>query len=430
MELHQDLFNPHEAGFTLLYVEDSLVNREYTLGIVSPHFSEVINANNGAQGLEIFVKRRPDLVITDIRMPVMDGITMADHIRDLDRDVPIIITSAHSDRDVLMQSIRTGITRFIMKPVNATELVQTIDELKLLILLRRRIQLQTKLIEAVLDAQDFVTVITDGESLFAMNRFSLAFTGYPDMDAFQREHRCICEFFIPEAGFLANTPDWITTVRQAAGASIQVQMTDARDGELHTFTATCSELPDFGGRFVISFIDITELERQRKDLEKLARIDPLTGVFNRHHFNTLLDFNIEKHRRYGEEQTFSILLFDIDHFKQINDQFGHLVGDTILTQFTRLIQSKIRKSDFLARWGGEEFVLLSPDTDIGSSTILAEKLRSVIEGHKFEGIDRPLTCSVGLTSYKDGDSLNSLMDRADRALYEAKNNGRNCIFPG
>lgn len=430
MELHQDLFDSREADFTLLYVEDSLVNREYILKIVGPLFSEITIAHNGAQGLEFFQTKRPDLVIADIRMPVMDGITMADHIREIDRDVPIIITSAHSDRDVLMQSIRTGITRFIMKPVNAPELIQAISELKLLSLLRRRILLQTRLIEAVLDSQDFVTVITDGEVLFAMNRHSLDFVGFPDMESFQAKHRCICEFFLQEPGFLANTPDWLSIMRQATGAPVQVKMRDARDSMVHTFTATCSELPGFGGRFVLSFIDITELERQRKDLEKLARIDPLTGVFNRHHFNTLLDFNIEKHRRYAEDQTFSILLFDIDHFKEVNDRFGHLVGDEILKQFTGIILSKIRKSDFLARWGGEEFVLLSPETDIGNSTILAEKLRAVVGAHAFEGIDHPLTCSVGVTSYRQGDSLNSLMDRADRALYEAKNHGRNCVFPG
>ncbi|MBW7859377.1 MAG: GGDEF domain-containing protein, partial [Leptonema sp. (in: Bacteria)] len=202
---------------------------------------------------------------------------------------------------------------------------------------------------------------------------------------------------------------------------------NAANGNIHTFTIRANLLPNSKEHYIVSFFDITELESQRRELETLAMIDPLTGVYNRHHFNTILQFNLNKFRRYEDVHTFALLMVDLDFFKKINDTFGHLTGDEVLKEFTTLAGQQIRKSDYLARWGGEEFVVLAPEANLEQASLLADKLRLYIANHQFKRIDSSLTISIGITICNKDDSIASIVDRADRALYAAKHAGRNCV---
>jgi diguanylate cyclase (GGDEF)-like protein len=131
----------------------------------------------------------------------------------------------------------------------------------------------------------------------------------------------------------------------------------------------------------------------------------------------------------------TLLLVDIDHFKQVNDKYGHLVGDEILFAVASVLTQQIRPSDLLARYGGEEFALILPDTSIVEAKLLAERVRAAIETSMYKldnGVDQDinLTISVGITSLLLGDEINSLLARADQALYQAKENGRNRVEVG
>ncbi len=155
----------------------------------------------------------------------------------------------------------------------------------------------------------------------------------------------------------------------------------------------------------------------------LATIDPLTKVYNRLKFDEILQTEIERAKRY--KTSFSLIMFDIDDFKKINDTFGHQVGDFILKEMARLVKKNIRATDFLARWGGEEFMVLAPHTNITCAEKLACKLKIVIENHDFK-IGK-ITASFGVTEYEEGDTPNSIIHRADEALYQAKNKGKNQV---
>jgi diguanylate cyclase (GGDEF)-like protein len=168
-----------------------------------------------------------------------------------------------------------------------------------------------------------------------------------------------------------------------------------------------------------------ELLSKASKLEEKASVDFLTKLYNREKFDSFLDYEISKNNRY-ENQYLSILLLDIDHFKKVNDTFGHLVGDTILKEIAKILTVCSRDSDIVARWGGEEFILLLPQTNIEQATIVAEKLRVTIENHKFETVPR-VTCSIGISQFHKKETKKSLFERADEALYKAKEKGRNQV---
>ncbi|MDH5611116.1 MAG: GGDEF domain-containing protein [Gammaproteobacteria bacterium] len=174
-----------------------------------------------------------------------------------------------------------------------------------------------------------------------------------------------------------------------------------------------------------------QLEKEikiRKDAEErlgvLVITDPLTLLYNRRKFNEILSYEIARDRRY--KSGLSLIFFDIDYFKKVNDTYGHEVGDKVLKQFSTIIKESIRDSDLFARWGGEEFVLLISDSDPEKARSIAEKTRHLIENTEFETVGK-ITASFGVASLMGDDDERTLINRADNALYLAKENGRNLV---
>jgi diguanylate cyclase (GGDEF)-like protein len=163
-------------------------------------------------------------------------------------------------------------------------------------------------------------------------------------------------------------------------------------------------------------------------LAREARSDSLTGLLNRRALGEILDQESERARRYG--RPFSVLLLDVDHFKKVNDQLGHDVGDEVLRQLAKTCDRALRGSDRLGRWGGEEFLVLLPETKPAEAAALAERLRSTVADRTFlcRGLVVPVTVSLGVTSMVLGETWDSAYVRLDEALYEAKRGGRNrCV---
>ena len=159
-------------------------------------------------------------------------------------------------------------------------------------------------------------------------------------------------------------------------------------------------------------------------LEIKATTDALTGLFNRAKFDASLQLELARAERYGN--SLSLVVYDVDHFKHVNDIHGHQAGDRVLIQLSNLVSRGIRQTDLLTRWGGEEFFLLLPDSDGPTAALVAEKLRSAIAQAPFDQVGG-ITCSFGVTEFVSGDTAESLVARADNALYRAKLNGRNRV---
>lgn len=195
---------------------------------------------------------------------------------------------------------------------------------------------------------------------------------------------------------------------------------------LHVF----SWFDDQGKVVVIRTIarDITSEKVVEDQLRQLAERDSLTGIYNRRMFFNFIE--TEANRAMRHERNLALIMFDIDHFKQVNDTFGHDAGDDVLTGIVDVLKEEIRKTDILARYGGEEFLVLLPETDAAGAMALAEKIRVVVEAIRHDKVDRPVTISLGITVFSGKeDSVDGFLKRADDALYKAKNGGRNrCEF--
>lgn len=178
------------------------------------------------------------------------------------------------------------------------------------------------------------------------------------------------------------------------------------------------------GVFLHYAADVTKYKKMEEELRLLSVTDSLTNVYNRRYFMQKLQEEIERAKRSDRE--FSLIMLDIDRFKSINDKFGHNAGDLVLKNITELIKSRIRKTDTLARWGGEEFLLLLPDTPVKNAVRLAEELRDNLSRLNIPGIGN-VTASFGVAGYRAGDTIDALLQRADDSMYEAKAAGRNCV---
>lgn len=177
--------------------------------------------------------------------------------------------------------------------------------------------------------------------------------------------------------------------------------------------------------------DITEqvnaekaLHQKEQELEKLATTDILTGCYNRYYIMKLIEEEINRIKRTGE--SLSLIMYDFDHFKQINDNYGHHAGDNVLQESTQIISQVIREIDKVGRYGGEEFLILLPFSNLSSALEVAKRVKDVVASHHFKDL-KQVTLSLGVVQYNDKESLHSFLKRVDDKMYQSKHLGRNII---
>ena len=287
---------------------------------------------------------------------------------------------------------------------------------------------QKKYYKNILDTSTNVVVINDTKNIISVNHtFFHYFCAYQNLNEFKKQHPCICDFFVKEEGYLQKDNDgvnWVDYLVHASKDMTQKVKMDI-DGKIYYFIVSASLISLELHHYSIVLSDITQEEGYRIELELLAITDPLTKIANRRHYNNTLANEIYFAKRYAK--AFSLIMFDIDFFKKINDEYGHDVGDKILVTYTQFIQSHLRKADTFCRIGGEEFAIILPHTRKQNAYEIAQKLRSMIEESQ-EIL--PITMSFGVVEYRDEESADDIFKRADDALYRAKESGRNRVVLG
>ncbi len=284
----------------------------------------------------------------------------------------------------------------------------------------------SKKFQTVIDTLDEMILVKSNCDIQSVNKSLRKFFGIKNISEFKKRNKCLSHYFIEAKGHLSLdltniTDNLIETLKNTEKTKRVVQMKNYK-GEICTLAIKIDKLEDEDNQHVIVLSDITKLQQRAEKFKKRANIDALTGVYGRSKFDELYHSEFSRSTRYLNPLT--IIFIDIDHFKIINDTHGHDVGDEILKVFAKLISSNRREFDIFARWGGEEFILMLPQTNINDGYKLGEKIRKTIASYEFDKA-ASLTCSIGLSMLNKGDTKETLIKRADNALYKAKTTGRN-----
>ncbi|WP_457749438.1 GGDEF domain-containing protein [Sulfurimonas sp.] len=279
----------------------------------------------------------------------------------------------------------------------------------------------------IIDNSTNIVIVSDTKKLVSANKtFFKYFKGYKNIEDFSKKHSCICEFFQDEEGYLTSINDGLSWIQYLIKNEIIYHKVKMKiDEDEYYFTISASILDKKNSLYGVIMSNITEQETYKKELELLAINDALTNIGNRRFFHQKLDEQIALTQRYNTP--FSLIIFDIDFFKKVNDNYGHDVGDKVLVEYTKYISSILRDSDIFCRIGGEEFIVILSNTTKDKAYLLAQKLREGVEHSKKI---LPITMSFGVAGYEKGDDDISLYKRVDLALYKAKETGRNKVVLG
>ncbi len=291
----------------------------------------------------------------------------------------------------------------------------------------RELSLANKRLKTIINSQNNLIVIVNNDKMIEVNKKVLDFFGFDTFEAMIKTNKCICSFFIKckECFHLDQVPENSSCINYLKSLRKKHRIVNmiSKDLEVRSFQINIDDY-DKNGSSIITFNDITDILLKQKLLEYKAQHDQLTNIYNRQKTDEVL-LNICKYSNRRKEKI-GLIMFDIDHFKIVNDQYGHDTGDEVLKCITKLVQANIRAEDSFGRWGGEEFILIIRHSTLQETIKKAENLRKTLENFKAENIPS-VTASFGVTELKAGDTAKTILKRADIALYKAKKAGRNRV---
>lgn len=418
------------SGITFLYVEDDGDGREMLSRIFMVRYPDLrlLVAENGQQGLELFKEHQPDIVMSDMNMPIMNGILMSKEIKKLSPEVIIIAITAHNEPTYLLESIEIGIRHYVLKPVNTTELFMVVDksieEIMLKRLVRETEAERAKLAAIVEFSNDAIFSVTDQGIISSWNAGAEAIYGYTAEEVLEKN----ISLLTPSERSSEVSELYLKALN---GELIKHFETVGcrKDGKQIIISLTLSTIQDVSGNIAgVSSIarDITERSEMEATIKHQAKHDLLTDLPNRQLFMDFLSLELPQARRNGTK--LALLFMDLNGFKQINDTLGHQAGDCLLQEVAQRLRGCIRESDTVARLGGDEFTVLMPD--ISQSGDLGTVLRKILgifeKPFMLEGTPVHSSTSIGISMYPDdGSTIDELMKKADIAMYDAKGTARN-----
>ena len=411
-------FEQHDIS--LLYVEDEPATREQLAGLLERMVRTVYVASDGIAGLDLYTTHMPDIVVTDIMMPNLDGLEMARRIRLIDPDSQIIVLTAYNETEYLMKCISIGISHFIHKPVDITKLSQAINQCNDYIQMKRRMQKQEDLIHLLSQAMEqaptpVVITALDG-TIEYVNAMFCTVTGYDKDEVIGQTPRLL------KSGL--NAPELYQNLWETirAGNDWECELTNRRkNGQIYWESVRISPLRNSHGiitKYLKVAQDITDRKRYEEDLQYLSTHDSLTGLYNRVYFDAEM-----KRLAASREFPVSIIVADIDGLKRVNDTHGHDTGDQLIQAAATALLSAFRASDVVSRIGGDEFAVLLPGTDQDTAQEAVDRITSSFDSKIVRLYGGGL--SLGMATAATGEELTARLKQADERMYIHKYSKRN-----
>lgn len=448
----------------ILVVDDILPNVKLLEAKLKNEYYEVFTATNGEEALEKANRERPDLILLDIMMPGMDGYEVCRRIKANPEiaHIPIVMVTALTDPEDKVRGLEVGADDFLSKPINDIALMarvrslvrlkMTIDEWRV----RENAANQLGIVDQssmMTDSGENGRILIIEDKEFEQNKFT---------DSLQAEHDLVmCVASGPRAIELVNKYDFdviILSLNLTAEDGLRLVShlkSNARTrglplvmvGKEEDMPKIASGLEVGAHDYLIRPVERNEMKaRIRTQIRKkrfqenlrssyeislsMALTDSLTGLYNRRYLEVHLEKLLQKNN--ADNKYLAVLMMDVDHFKSVNDTYGHGVGDEVLKTLSDRLREKLRSVDTVARYGGEEFVAILPDVSKERAYLVAERLRASIANEPFacstpQGL-LDVAVSIGAVIIGPGENnVRAVLDRADKCLYKAKEAGRNCV---
>lgn len=430
-------------NISILYVEDESDVREFTSKLLSSLLKNVFTAENGQDGLELYKENinTIDLIVTDINMPKMNGITMCEKIRELNKEIPIVVTSAHNDTSFLKKAIDVGVSTYAMKPIDLYQLIESITKaiepiflkkelVNLNLSLESKIEMEIEKIKSILDAQENIVIVTNKEEITNINKKFMEFFRIESFEKFKESKKDIFDLFQEEFGFITRNQMkkqecWLKYIKELPEIDRIVKIKNNANEE-KLFTINIDYYENKEHYYIFSLTDITSIKEKANLLEYQSSHDKLTGLFNKNKFDEFYEKEIKRSKRYKND--LSIILFDIDEYREIIEMYKSPIGDIILKDISQIMSNCIREQDISARWGGEEFLVLLPQTNLEGALTVANKINTTVFEHLFTDKQLKLTASFGVSVLQEDDDEKTFFSRVNKLLYEAKNIGKNKVI--
>jgi|GEM_PF-1776872 len=423
-ELPKDALGRYEAR--VLVVEDDAILRTQIKHMVGKRVTEVAAAADGSDGLSLWHSWVPDLVVTDIMMPIMDGLKMSEAIKQEDPTAQIIVVTSSAETAHLRQAINTGIDRYVLKPVDETLLFDAIGKCLQDVQNQRELRMARLVFESVTEG---VMVTDENGRILAVNPMFREVTGYRDDEVVGLPAGMLSSGH-HDPLFFQNMWESLRSLGRWSGEIINRR----KNGEVYPEWLSIIAVEEAGKRitrYVGLFSDINERKREEDRIRRLAHFDTLTGLPNRALFMDRMKRALARLDRRGGNM--ALLYLDLDHFKPVNDVYGHAFGDQVLIEATKRMSACVRDMDMVSRRGGDEFVILLEAADVKSAAamVAAKLIHSVSLSYNVWGREVTIGASIGIAIYPDdGKTVEALLEAADTALYTAKREGRgrSCFF--
>jgi two-component system cell cycle response regulator len=448
----------------VLIVDDILANVKLLEAKLTADYFDVFTAMNGPEALDVARQVNPDIILLDVMMPGMDGFEVCRRLKSNPQmqHIPVIMVTALDQVSDRVHGLEAGADDFLTKPVNDLALFARVKSLVRLKLLTDELRSRAATGERMGLMQDDNAVVAEdnrpGRILLVNDNKSVT----RSLEAALSSQHNVKVIEDPQQALLeVAESDWEVLIvglnlKEFDGLRLCSQLRSL--DRTRNLPILVLVHPDDTKRlmrglelgvndYLVEPVDQNEMlarvksqlrrhryaERLRANVDmsmELAFTDELTGLFNRRYMEGHLSTLVDQAAHRGK--SISVLIFDIDHFKAVNDTHGHDTGDAVLQQFGRRLKQNIRGLDMACRHGGEEFVLVLPDTDQAIAYRVAERLRKIMASAPFDMGDKPgtlnITVSVGVASLEHhDDSPETILKRADQALYKAKQEGRNRV---
>jgi diguanylate cyclase (GGDEF)-like protein len=393
-----------KAKETILVVDDDPNLRKTLADILKIKGYEAPVAGSGAEAIAALSNGPVSLALIDLMLPDMPGLEVMKRIKAVSPLTEAIILTGHASMDTAIEATSQGAFSYLLKPYQMDTLLQTIKHAV------ERKQAQEEILRLASFPRLLPNPVIEIDPAGQVSYLNPAAERlFPDLGAAGLGHPLL-------QGLVEVIPS-LRQNKQQGEAVHEVTLGHA------TYELRVSYVEE-AGLIRIYVLVVTERKLAEEKIHLLATTDSLTGIANRREFVRVLESEVDRVKRYGVP--LSLVMYDLDFFKRVNDTYGHDVGDSVLQAVTSLVKNNIRANDVVARWGGEEFMVLMPQSDLGAAREAAEKLRLAVANYHFDHVGE-LTASFGVTAFAKQDDLNSLLKRVDDALYQAKEQGRNHV---